>query len=267
VAADNRSLIEWSSKARCIKAYSCNGELFHFDSLDGQPIPSNLPSNELWVQIDNSIRRADIFPPSILPKATVNPMQSMLSRAAEHNLEGLSIESVSRPMGAMHHAIELLLALADDALLLVQRQSMQPTDLASLNSRLLALTAEWSKAKETLYAELRRFSFGILLLRLSSGHIPADASRRPSHAFDVWSEMNSAHSRWFVAVVERYDGLTVRSFDLMQSSKSANLLELRSFIEMLSGTFNQIIMWLHSWTSSYQAFKLPAGVDWPNKAH
>jgi hypothetical protein len=55
VAADESGLIEWSPTRRCIQCYGGGGQPVRLDRIEGTPVPSNRPSNELWVQRNDGI--------------------------------------------------------------------------------------------------------------------------------------------------------------------------------------------------------------------
>jgi hypothetical protein len=55
VSADVSGLIEWSYTGKCIQTYNGGGQPLRFDQIEGIPVPSNLPSNELFIQHADSI--------------------------------------------------------------------------------------------------------------------------------------------------------------------------------------------------------------------
>jgi hypothetical protein len=64
VAADGSGLIEWSPTDQCLQYYDGCGQPVRLDRVAGTPVPSNLPSNELWIQYEDRIDRIRVLSPS-----------------------------------------------------------------------------------------------------------------------------------------------------------------------------------------------------------
>jgi hypothetical protein len=260
-AADGAGLLEWSRTESRLNFYDCTGNLVFSGPIEGRPIQSNLPSNEFWLQLDNKIQHLRIIAPDIAEKRNGSPVQYLLLDAAEKNLKDLSVDVFKKAIEPIADIGDELILLADQVLVALKEKSPADERRNGWDKRLDNLAQRWNEARSALYADLRRFNFGILQLRLAfcSGETEYIFDF-PPHCRRLWDWLDKSFAAKISELVQRCDDYAILSLKSPESSNAPinkDLSDLRTFAARLSNHILLIIDLILKWHGRDQRSALP----------
>jgi hypothetical protein len=247
VAADSQGFLEWSPAERCIQAYDGEGNRLLNECLDGTPVPSNLQSNEFWLQSEDRIHRVCILGEATTRGKRLSTAKSLLVQGAAGRIAGLDGAGAARKMEPVLRVVDALQLLADEVLGAFAAQSASAGKCGDWHERLKILANDWSAARGALYATLKSAGIGILSLRLALGKgSPESATESPAWARSLWNELAGALELKFPALVRRIDDLLIISQDLKRAGLP-DLQELLNLGDQLSRVASEVVDWAIRW--------------------
>jgi len=255
IAVDNQGSLYWNQATNCITAYDRHGQVLASERIEGFPVVSNLPANEVYIQRGSRLFRARIVNRDGPSSNDESGLESRLMYAAGARLENLEIEQFRRLMSPALLIVSDLIVLADEIINRIRAQSFAG-ELTVLQNRLSKATAAWEEAIESLYENLRPYYFAILPLRLCLQKEAADPVS--GRALQLWNQMITFPSRAFIDLVSRCDDLLIYDYELAElENRTPNISALRQLCGNMQWTLNRVIDWIYGWSGSNHAFKSP----------
>ena len=204
ISADCHGFVSWSGSSRRLYLHDTTGAVWCQTRLEGTPIASNLPSNEVWVQSIGCLIRKRWQKNLATPQAG-KPF-ALLQRLLEPQTIDLGVE----PHVLVLHELSDLLAAVES---LSDNLIMSPADEApnaALPDKLEARMEELNRDLRAISFKLREFmrpSFAeaamIGAYALVSGEMPPQAQ----HVSRIWRELADRLSSELVELQQRLDNL------------------------------------------------------------
>jgi hypothetical protein len=246
IAADSVGLIEWSRTTGRLNFYDCTGNLTHMESVEGIPVPSNLPADQFWLQRKDGIQPMKLIHPAA--PQNMSPVQSLLIHTAEKSLEDCSADTFGEHAQSIPEIFDQFISLADEVIEALKTQRADQSQISLWDEQLEKLVHEWDRRRNALYADLRRFDLPILNLRAAScsGNIIGDADAS-IHALQLWKLLDEAINTKLKDLVCHCDDLFMLAHIIIGCSEDppdANLSQLQSLAATTSSVMTGIVDWV-----------------------
>lgn len=244
IAADASGFSEWSRSMQSINFYDAAGALAHSTPLTGTPVPSNLPSNELWLQTETGVYREQIiFPAASNDFGSTHPI---LIRESEAGLASLNENKVRSEVAAILQLIDKFIDHANHLTTELKNRQSTISGSNGWEERVNGLLEEWNQRLGLFYAALHTFSLSILELRLT---LCSEAfERSPASKWNLLHKPFASKLAPLALSSEdlflSYLPLTLSSGTDFASGKPEPILSA----ERLTVAMRQIAEWLLKWT-------------------
>lgn len=243
IASDCDGFVSWNVSRRRLHLHDATGEIWHETCLEGTPVASELPSNEIWLQsVDNLIHLRWQRPPGCV---SADVSFAPLLRSLQAKTPDWSIESPSITFQELSELLSKVITLGDSLLamtsgkisssILMQQIS---TEMQKLNQDLSRVFLKIDKLIPTSFA----WRAIVGAYALASGSLPPQID----FAGRIWQDLSDLVSRNLVDLQHRLDDIiitrtgspetyqgSVVSFDAMNRAFENHELELTKIIRRI----------------------------------
>jgi DNA-binding beta-propeller fold protein YncE len=255
ISADGAGYVAWSSRDRRIIFLDNTGEVRSEARIDGIPVPSNLPSNECWVQSSSGLHRmvAERGDPGRADRPFRNA--AIVSGTAHRELNRFweNKAHVECAIDCLIASLDPLIALAGRLFAAGRRGPIIAEDLAQMHAELSDLKNECSRARAAFSDAVQPFLLAVLKLKLSAMPLAcAQSELQFEAALTVWHNLLDPLESRFRPLIQQVDDLYLlcANINAAPPSEAASLAEVRSLAERMQSEIYEIAAWIESWCRS-----------------